>query len=98
MIKERGECPFGFPFYQWSPMAYPGSKSLPPVLCTSFTGRSFRSLGFEQVRGSYLDSFSGPIDAPPTIPAGSHKGEWVTCNGEPLMRKAPMIYAGEVER
>lgn len=98
MIKERGISPFGLPFIGWNPMCYGGSLSLPPVFCGSFTGRSFRSLGFDQVRGSYLDSISGPLDAPDTLPAGSHLGERVTCNGQPIMRKAQTIYAREVSR
>lgn len=100
MIKERGISPFGptFGFIGWNPMCYGGSLSLPPVFCRSFTGRSFRSIDFDQVRGSFLDVASGPLDAPETLPAGSHMGEWVTCNGQPLMRKAQTIYAREVPR
>lgn len=98
MIRERGICPFGFPFYQWNPVCYGGSKSLPPVVCRSFSGHSFRSLRFDQVRTGFFDSAFGPLDAPETLPAGSHLGERVTCNGKPLMRKAQIIYAHEVPR
>lgn len=98
MIQERGACPFGIPFITRNPVCYGGSMSLPPVFCRSFTGHSFRSLGFDQVRGSFLDSVSGPLDAPDSLPAGSHLGENVTCNGKPIMRKAQTIYAREVQR
>ncbi|HLO65298.1 MAG TPA: hypothetical protein VK165_20235 [Azonexus sp.] len=97
-MKERGTCPFGFPFYQWNPVCYGGSKSLPPVMCSSVTGRSFRALNASQIRGSFLDAVSGPLDAPERLPAGSHLGENVTCNGKPIMRKAQTIYANEVPR
>lgn len=98
MIKERGICPFGFPFYQWNPVCYGGSKSLHPVACRSFSGHSFRSIRFDQIRGAFLDVASGPLDAPESLPAGSHLGENVTCNGQPIMRKAQTIYAREVQR
>lgn len=98
MITERGISPFGLPFYIWNPVAYGGSQSLPPVICRSVTGRAFRSLGLNQVRGSFIDCVSGPIDAPDSLPAGSHLGENVTCNGLPLMRKAQTIFAREVPR
>lgn len=98
MITERGVCIFGIPFIHWSPMTYGGSMTLPPVVCSSFTGRSFRSIGFESVRGAFFDVASGPLDAPDRLPGGSHLGENVTCNGKPLMRKAQTIYAREVMR
>lgn len=98
MIKERGVSPFGIPFITWNPTCYGGSLSLPPVICRSVTGRAFRSLGFSTIRGAYLDNISGPIDAPEKLPAGSHLGENVTCNGQPIMRKAQTIYAREVSR
>ena len=98
MIQERGISPFGFCLLDFHPAAYAGSLSLPPVMCRSVTGRSFRSLGFDQVRGSFLTSESGPIDAPDYLPAGSHLGERVTCNGQPIMRKAQTIYGSEVAR
>lgn len=98
MIKKRGISPFGIPFITWNPTCYGGSLSLPPVICRSVTGRAFRSLDFSGIRGSFLDSASGPLDAPEKLPAGSHLGENVTCNGKPMMRKAQTIYAREVAR
>ena len=98
MIKERGIPLFGVPFFTWNPVCYGGSQSLPPVFCRSFTGRSFRTLEIERIRGCYLDTLSGPLDAPEYLPAGSHLGERVTCNGEYLIRKAVLIYAREVQR
>ena len=95
---ERGTCIWGFKFFEYSPIAYAGSMSLPPVICRSVTGRSFRSLGLPQVRGSFLDAIHGPLDAPEHIPAGSHLGENVTCGGQPIQRKAQTIYAREVQR
>lgn len=98
MIKERGISPFGVPFIHVHPACYGGSLSLPPVVCRSFTGRSFRALGMDMIRGSFLDTASGPIDAPERLPAGSHLGEKITVGGRPLMRKAETIYAAEVQR
>lgn len=95
---ERGTSPFGTKFIEWNPTAYGGSLSLPPVICRSTTGRSVRALNPEQVRGAFIDSASGPLDAPDYLPAGSHLGENVTCNGLPICRKAQTIYAKEVRR
>lgn len=97
-MKKRGICPFGMPFYYWNPVCYGGSLSLPPVICRSVTGRTFRALPLSMIRGSFLDAVSGPLDAPDRLPGGSHLGENVTCNGLPLMRKAQTIYANEVLR
>lgn len=98
MMTKRGISPFGTKFVDYSPLAYGGSLSLPPVVCRSATGRHFRSLNLEQIRICFFDTISGPLDAPDRIPAGSHLGENVTCNGVPLNRKAQTIYAAEVQR
>jgi len=79
-------------------MAYPGSLSLPPVICSSFTGRSFRTVPIESIRGRFIDTASGPLDAPERLPGGSHLSERITYNGKPLMRRAQTIYAYEVAR
>lgn len=53
----------------------------------------------EYIRGVFLDDQAGgPLDAPDFLPAGSHEGENVTCNGLPLNRRAPLIYPREVTR
>lgn len=95
---ERGTSSFGIKFIECAPTAYGGSLSLPPVICFSYTGRNFRALALDTVRGRFIDVISGPLDAPERLPAGSHKGENVTCNGLPIMRKAQTIYANEVQR
>lgn len=87
------------PLIYWNPMVYSRTILDLPAFCRSYTGRSFRSLSMESIRGSFLgDDGGGPLDAPDTIPAGSHQGENVTCNGLPLMRRALMIYPSEVRR
>lgn len=83
----------------WNPMCYSRTVHDLPAFCRSYTGKPFGSLPNESIRGSFLRvDAGGPLDAPDTIPAGSHKGERVTCNGLPLMRRALMIYPSEVQR
>lgn len=87
------------PYIFWNPVCYSRTEHDLPAFCRSYTGRSFRSLPMESIRGAYLgEQAGGPLDAPETIPAGSHQGENVTCNGKPLMRRAVMIYPSEVQR
>jgi hypothetical protein len=87
------------PLIEWNQMCYSRTVDDLPAFCRSYTGKSFRSLSMKYIRGSFLDVHAGgPLDAPDTIPAGSHQGENVTCNGMPLMRRAPMIYPSEVAR
>lgn len=95
---ERGTSPFGVKFIDYNPTAYAGSLSLPPVICRSYSGRSFQSIGIQHVRARFLDTIHGPLDAPDRLPGGSHQGENVTCNGKPVMRKAQIIFAHEVQR
>jgi len=87
------------PLIYWNPMCYSRTVNDLPAFCRSYTGRSFRALPLESIQGFFLDDQAGgPLDAPDTIPAGSHRGENVTCNGKPLMRRALMIYPSEVQR
>lgn len=87
------------PLIYWNPMCYSRTVDDLPAFCRSYTGKGYRSLPLESIRGSFLDDHAGgPLDAPDTIPAGAHQGERVTCNGLPLMRRAQMIYPLEVAR
>lgn len=87
------------PLIYWNPMCYSRTVNDLPAFCRSYTGKPFGSLGLEVIRGAFLGVYAGgPLDAPDTIPAGSHRGENVTCNGKPLMRRAQMIYPSEVAR
>ncbi|MRR49410.1 MAG: hypothetical protein EG825_00620 [Rhodocyclaceae bacterium] len=87
------------PYIYWAKTAYPGSITLPPVICRSHTGRSFRSLASDAIRCSFLaHDGGGPLDAPDWLPAGSHQGPNVTINGLPSMERPHTIYHAEVRR
>jgi len=101
LVVERGKSPFGVDFSQYCSPAYPGSMSLPPVICNTFTGRVWEGLQLEQMRPGFVTAVEigmGRLDAPARIPAGSHCAPRVTCNGLPVIERPGAIYPREVSR
>lgn len=83
----------------YCPPCFPGSLSLPPVFCRSYTGRRWGGIGYEELRGEFLhDLCIGHIDAPNFIPAGAHCAPRITVSGRPLLARAHTIFPAEIER
>jgi hypothetical protein len=84
-------------FIDYCPPCYPGSMTLPPVCCRTYTGRRWNGISLEDIRPGFHHLIE-QLDAPNFIPAGSHCAPSVTVNGRPLMRRAQTIFPREIDR
>lgn len=84
---------------KWCPPCYPGSPTLPPVICRSYTGRGGAGVSLGAIRGQFIDTLNiGRIDAPDYLPAGSHCSPLITCNGKPVLERPHLIFPAEIMR
>lgn len=82
--------PFNLIPFNWAVACWPGSQTLPPVLCVSYTGSP---AGTRLSNFRWFSPLFGSIDAPEYLPAGSHHSSTTS----PLVRPG-VIYASATLR